>query len=101
MCVRLFCAFVMLNVDSCLQVTLNWAWSKGPLSSSGNGALSLAWGSLDEIFLVRKLLCWLRLRRFHMLLPVSCNIHSLIVVPAGWAHSMQIMCPAGDLQKSC
>lgn len=35
------------------QITFDWAWSKGPLSGSGNGALSLAGGSLDEIFLVR------------------------------------------------
>eukprot|EP00879_Flechtneria_rotunda_P011137 GHRR01011635.1.p1 GENE.GHRR01011635.1~~GHRR01011635.1.p1 ORF type:complete len:185 (+),score=44.71 GHRR01011635.1:206-760(+) len=34
------------------QITFNWAWSKGPLSGSGYGELSLKGGSLDEIFLV-------------------------------------------------
>eukprot|EP00775_Hariotina_reticulata_P004734 gene4734-4984_t len=34
------------------QITFNWAWSKGPLSGSGYGELSLEGGSLDEIFLV-------------------------------------------------
>ncbi len=35
------------------SVTFNWAWSKGPLSGSGYGDISLRGGSLDEIFLVR------------------------------------------------
>jgi hypothetical protein len=38
-----------------LQITFDWAWSKGPLSGSGNGALALQGGSLDEIFLVSPL----------------------------------------------
>jgi hypothetical protein len=38
---------------ACAQITFDWAWSKGPLSGSGNGAIALEGGSLDEIFLVR------------------------------------------------
>jgi hypothetical protein len=36
-----------------LQITFDWGWSKGPLSGSGYGELSLQGGALDEIFLVR------------------------------------------------
>jgi hypothetical protein len=36
-----------------LQITFDWGWSKGPLSGSGFGELSLQGGALDEIFLVR------------------------------------------------
>ncbi|KAF6254202.1 phosphorylated CTD interacting factor 1 WW domain-containing protein [Scenedesmus sp. NREL 46B-D3] len=35
------------------QITFDWGWSKGPLSGSGYGELSLQGGALDEIFLVR------------------------------------------------
>lgn len=36
-----------------VQITFDWGWSKGPLSGSGYGELSLQGGALDEIFLVR------------------------------------------------
>jgi hypothetical protein len=45
----------LLSLCAALQITFDWAWSKGPLSGSGNGALALQGGSLDEIFLVSKL----------------------------------------------